>query len=125
MCNIHVMEGIMNQLISTSDLMVDNWDVTLKIDPTLAHITVQKYLCRTKFQNFFGGGHHHHQGSPPPRTDEIVKPFKLATLLKFEQKREHFSKHIQKMEKVISWGWKVKRNDCISEVMKLSKIVFL
>jgi len=24
MCNIHVMEGIMNQLISTSDLMVDN-----------------------------------------------------------------------------------------------------
>jgi len=24
---------------------------------------------------------------------KIVKPFKLATLLKFEQKREHFTRH--------------------------------
>jgi hypothetical protein len=69
---------------------------------------------------------------------KIVKPFKLATLLKFEQKREHFTRHcmhlnakgkasaaklivncvnsIQKMKKPISLGWKVKPNGCISEV---------
>jgi len=67
---------------------------------------------------------------------KIVNLFKLATLLKFEQKREHFAKlgmhlnakgkalaaklivnwvnSIQKMEKAISWGWKVKPNECIS-----------
>jgi len=77
---------------------------------------------------------------------KIVKPFKLATLLKFEQKREHFSKYgvhlnakgkalaaklivnwvnyIQKMEKVISRGWKVKRNDCISEVIEVKQDCF-
>jgi len=71
---------------------------------------------------------------------EIVKSFKLTTLLKFEQKREHFTRHgmhlnatgkasfaklivnwvnsifIQKREKPISLEWKVKPNDCISEV---------
>ena len=66
---------------------------------------------------------------------KIVKPFNLATSLKFEQKREYFTRHgmhlnatgktsaaklivnwvssisIQKREKPISLGWKVKPND--------------
>ena len=67
---------------------------------------------------------------------KIVKPFKLATLLKFEPKREHITGHgmhlnatgkastaklivnwvnsvfIQKREKPFILGWKVKPNDC-------------
>ena len=79
---------------------------------------------------------------------KIVKPFKLATLLKFERKREHFTRHgvhlnatgkalaaklifnwvnsifIQKREKPISLGWKVKPNDCISEVNEVKQDCF-
>ena len=32
--------------------------------------------------------------------------------------------YIQKMEIVISWGWKVKRNDCISEVNEVKQDCF-
>ena len=32
--------------------------------------------------------------------------------------------YIQKMEKVISWGWKVKCNDCISEVNEVKQDCF-
>jgi hypothetical protein len=77
---------------------------------------------------------------------KTIKPFKLATLLKFEQKREHFTRHgmhlnakgkasaaklivnsvnsIQKMEKPITLGWKFKPNDCISEVNKVKQDCF-
>jgi len=73
---------------------------------------------------------------------KIVKTFKLATLLTFEQKREHFTKHdmhlnakgaklivnwvdsIQKMGKIISWGWKFKTYDCISEVNEVKQDCF-
>jgi hypothetical protein len=75
---------------------------------------------------------------------KIVKPFKHATLLKFE-KREHFTRHgmhlnvtctaspaklivkwvnsilIQKRENPIIVGWKVKPNDCISEVNEVKQ----
>ena len=80
---------------------------------------------------------------------EIVKSFKLATLLKFEQKREHFTRHgmhlnatgkasvaklivnwvnsifIQKREKPTNVGWKVKPNGCISEVYEVKQDNFL
>ena len=77
---------------------------------------------------------------------KFVKSFKLATLLKFEQKREHFTRHgmhlnakgkasvaklvvnwvntIQKMENPVSLGWKVKPNDCISEVNEVKQDCF-
>jgi hypothetical protein len=79
---------------------------------------------------------------------KIVKPFKLVTLLKFEQKREHFIRHgmhlnatgkasaaklivnwvnsifIQKREKPVSLGWKVKPNNCISEVNEVKQDCF-
>jgi hypothetical protein len=79
---------------------------------------------------------------------KIVKPFKLATLLKFEQKREHFTRHgvhlnakgkasaaklivnwvnsifIHKREKPISLGWNVKHDDCISEVIEVKQDCF-
>ena len=69
---------------------------------------------------------------------KIVRPFKLATILKVEQKKEHFARHgkhlnalgkslaakliinwvnsifIQKKEKPRSLGWKAKPNDSIS-----------
>jgi hypothetical protein len=74
---------------------------------------------------------------------KIVKPFKHAALLKFEKKREHFTRHgmhlngtgkessanlivvfIQKREKPICLGWKVKPNDCISEVNEVKQDCF-
>ena len=69
---------------------------------------------------------------------KIVKPFKFATILEVEQRKEHFTRHdkhlnasgkasaaklmvnwatsifIQKKKKPVSLGWKAKPNDCIS-----------
>jgi hypothetical protein len=74
------------------------------------------------------------------KLNKIVKPFKFATILKIEQRREHFTRHgmhlnatgkasaaklivnlvnsifIQKREKPISLGWRVIHNDCMSVV---------
>jgi len=49
--------------------------------------------CRTTFQNVSVVATTIIREVHPHELMKIVKPFKLATLLKFEQKREHFTKH--------------------------------